>query len=247
MPLTVGRSGGFGASRVPFSSAIPINPLRGEGSSSGLTTYTFNNAGAGFAITLPGTEVPRRYIVAAAVGTGSASRTITGMNFYFDGGAAVAATEIKTANASASVLAVGLYGIDAGECLGTYTVDVTFSGAMLGAGVAFYEWIAAYNPTASELVTAGSPIVTTTYAVYGGFFVGVAAQSATTSTVSSWDSPDAGGSSYGELAVTYGSRQFSMKGWQGTATPSRLRANFSAAPSNQRLLTANMLLDPYPW
>lgn len=124
----------------------------GSGSSAaGKTVYSFNGT--------------RQNGMSAALvicvgGMSGGSRTISGVTVAMDGGSASAATQL-VASASAPYTQ-GIYIFDMSACAASYTIEVTFSGSMLGCAMVWVEFAAfpqGGTTTATENITPGDPIV----------------------------------------------------------------------------------------
>ncbi|MCC6617395.1 MAG: hypothetical protein IT320_28230 [Anaerolineae bacterium] len=246
MPLTVGRSIGF-SGRWVNTEGVYFSSAYTEGSGSGLTTYTFNNGGAGFSTyTHPGFENTTRYVLVATVGTGSASRTLSSISAT-SGSTTVSGVEVLSANSSASVLAAGWYLINIGnfDVDSVFSLDVTFSGAMLGAGVyvlQMIDHIGSDDPmgtTYGAFVTSGDPIISTAGAagstVRRPYYLAIAAQSATSVADIDWGTSEAGTYTSEGTDIVYGSRMFSVS-VASITTGYHAGADFLSAPTNPRLL-----------
>lgn len=250
MPLAITNSVGFGARQRALENGISVGVVQTEGLSTGLTTYTFDNAAAKFNLPAPTFEAFNRSLLIAVAGTGSASRTVSSVSVTATGGSPQSATELISANASASVFAGGFYLVPQLEIVPetpTFTIDATFSGAMLGAGVAAWH-IFDYDPTGTPvtgLITSGDPMVIRTVPSAGRYTFMMAGQSATTVTDILWGSGGVYASDGNDIAYT--SRMFStlaINNWSGAFTGAALGADFSSAPTNPRGMYVDLSMIP---
>lgn len=250
MPLAITNLVGFGARRRALENGIDVSTVQTEGLSSGLTTYTFNNASAGFTFPDVTFEAVNRSILIAVAGTGAASRTVSSVSISAAGGSPQAATELISANASASVFAGGFYLVSQAKMVPetpTFTVDATFSGAMLGAGVSVWH-IADYDPSGSPstgLITSGDPMVIRTVPSKGRYTFMMAGQSAATVADILWGAGGVYGSDGTDIAYT--SRMFStfaISNWSGAFTGSAFGADYNSAPTNPRGMYVDLSMIP---
>jgi len=147
---------GFG---IPVSKTITAyNGETGQGapcSDTSATTFTFSSNNR--------QNRESRYVVIGVCSNQTAARTISSVTFSFDGGSAVAATQLVTSGAS-STTPCGIYVIDISSCFSSYDITVTFSGSVRGCMTYFLEFpdfpgggVATYT----EVVNGTSPLSST--------------------------------------------------------------------------------------
>lgn len=244
MPLTMNTYCGFGGRWLTASALSTLVATDTDASGSGATTYTFNKSGANFQAWQPTYQITTRYLIVGVCGTGAASRTISSVSASFDGGGSVTGTELASTSSSPAVVAAGFYLINAATLSSTFTVSVTFSGAMLGAGmyVAQLVELDVTSPMISTLVTSGGPILSALDVQFIAHQFYLACQSATSVADIDWGFSEIGTYTTEGTDITYGSRMFSVMYHDkiSNANDYHVGADFSSAATNPRLLVLHI-------